>query len=156
MRMTEEEYQELMRNRRSSASAPSKKPKYRNYKATIKDPKTGQEITFDSQKEANRYFILLDKEKRGEIENLKRQVKIQIIPSFTDVEGNKHRETCYIADFTYLEVKYVNEGFESGVTKKKRLIYTIEDVKGGEATKTDLYRLKKKLLAYNGYIIKEV
>ena len=154
MHLSEEEYQELQA--RLGRKPEKKKPKYGNYKARLIDPKTGKEIVFDSQKEAEYYFLLLDKEKRGEIQDLKRQVKITILPAFMDNAGNKYRETYYLADFTYNAIHYVNIGTETGYKKEKRLTYTIVDVKGGEATKTPVYKLKKKLLAYQGYIIKEV
>lgn len=84
-------------------------------------------------------MILKDREKRGEISHIERQIPIEIQPAFTDKQGNKIRAIKYIADFSYLD-------------NKDKLIHFI-DVKG---MKTDVYKLKKKLLAYKGIYIEEV
>lgn len=109
------------------------KSKYNNSKVTY------QGLTFDSKKEFEYYLILKDKEKRGLAFNIKRQVPLEIQPAFTDKSGVKHRAITYKADFVYTdrvsgEVKYI-------------------DVKG---FRTEVYKLKKKLLAYKGIIIEEV
>ena len=50
------------------------------------------------------------------------------------------REVTYRADFSYIE----------------KGVYVVEDVKGGEATKTPVYKLKKALMRYfHGIEIKE-
>jgi hypothetical protein len=101
--------------------------KYRNRKTELDG------FTFDSKKEANRYATLKLLEKAGEIKNLRLQV-----PFALNVEG--HKICRYIADFTYTDVKKGKE--------------VIEDVKG---MKTDVYRLKKKLmLACHNIEIQEV
>ena len=109
------------------------KSKYNNRKVTY------QGLTFDSQKEFEYYLILKDKEKRGLVFNIKRQVPLEIQPAFTDKTGVKHRAIIYKADFVYTD----------RVTGTERYI----DVKG---FKTDVYKLKKKLLAYKNIIIEEV
>lgn len=109
--------------------------KYNNRKADFRGE------TFDSEKERDYYILLLDKEKRGEITDLKRQVSIIIQEPFTTPKGEKIRAITYKADFTYKDL--------DGVTH-------IIDVKGGNATKTEGYKLKKKLLAYRGIYIEEV
>ena len=122
------------------ASKASKKPsKYRNEKPTYYDKDLKESLRFDSNKELNYYLILKDRQKKGEITDLKRQVTIEILPAFTDVTGAKHRALTYVADFTYTEVK----------TSSKVIV----DVKG---FKTEVYKIKRKLLAYKGIIIKEV
>ena len=74
-------------------------------------------------------------ERAGVITELKRQVRILLIP-----QSKYGREIAYIADFSYRE-----DG---------KLV--IEDTKS-EATKTPLYRLKKRLVAEKyGIEIKEV
>lgn len=83
-------------------------------------------IRFDSRKEANHYCELKLLEKAGAITDLKLQVKFTL-----------HAGIKYIADFTYTE---------NGKT-------IIEDVKG---VRTAVYRLKKKLMAADGYEIREV
>ena len=138
MRLTEEEYNALIKG---SSGSRVKKPKYRNRKAEYYDPVLKETITFDSEKERNYYLILKDRERRGEIQKLERQVSITIQPSFTDKNGKKIREITYIADFIYYEYK---DG---------KIHQHIIDVKG---YKTEVYKLKKKLLAYKGYYIEEV
>lgn len=109
------------------------KSKYNNSKVTY------QGLTFDSQKEFEYYLLLKDKEKRGLVFNLKRQVPLEIQPAFTDKSGVKHRAITYKADFVYTD----------RVSGKVKYI----DVKG---FRTEVYKLKKKLLAYKGIIIEEV
>lgn len=85
-------------------------------------------ITFDSRREADRYLVLKGMEEDGAIENLRRQVRYELVPAF-DVDGKHYRPVFYVADFVYRE-----NGHE-----------VIEDVKG---VVTDVYRLKRKLVAY--------
>lgn len=84
-------------------------------------------ITFDSRKEADRYLVLKGMEEDGSIEELRRQVRYELIPAF-DVDGRHYRPVFYVADFVYRE-----DGKE-----------VVEDVKG---MRTDVYRLKSKLFA---------
>lgn len=84
-------------------------------------------ITFDSRKEADRYLVLKGMEEDGLIEDLRRQVRYELIPAF-DVDGSHYRPVYYVADFVYRE-----DGRE-----------VVEDVKG---MRTDVYRLKNKLFA---------
>ncbi len=102
--------------------------RYRNIKTRIGDK------VFDSKKEAARWMLLRDKEKAGEITDLKTQVKIPI-----NVCGIK---ICvYIADFRYSDGKQ----------------YITEDVKSEITRKNSTYRLKKKLVeAIYGITITEV
>jgi hypothetical protein len=109
--------------------------KYNNQKADFRGE------SFDSIKERDYYILLLDRERRGEIRDLKRQVSIVIQEAFTTPKGEKIRAITYKADFTYKDL--------DGVTH-------IIDVKGDPKTLTDVYKLKKKLLAYRGYYIEEV
>lgn len=93
-------------------------------------------ITFDSRREADRYLVLKSMEKDGLIENLRRQVRYELIPAF-DVDGKHYRPVFYVADFVYVE-----DGKE-----------IVEDVKG---MRTDTYKLKSKLFARRyGMSIKE-
>ena len=119
----------------SKTSKQSKTRKYHNNPCELNG------LKFDSQKERDYFLLLLDKQKRGEISELRLQVRINLQPSFTTPEGDKVRAIDYIADFTYLD--------SNG---KKHII----DVKGGNATKTAVYKLKRKLLADKGLIIEEV
>nr|UVX56960.1 MAG: protein of unknown function (DUF1064) [Bacteriophage sp.] len=93
-------------------------------------------ITFDSKREADRYLVLKSMEEDGTIEDLRRQVRYELMPSF-DVEGRHYRPVFYVADFVYRE-----DGKE-----------VIEDVKG---MMTDTYQLKAKLFARRyGKVIRE-
>ena len=94
-------------------------------------------IVFDSKKEASRFLDLKLLESGGAIQNLRRQVKYELIPS-QRISGKTERGVSYIADFVYdLEGKTI-----------------VEDVKG---MKTDVYKLKRKLMKYiHGIDIQEV
>ena len=82
-------------------------------------------ITFASKKEAQRYRELKLLERAGEISNLQLQVPYIII------EKSKYgRAIKYVADFVY------QESGKNGPT--------VEDTKG---YRTDVYKLKKRLLA---------
>jgi len=97
------------------------------YKAlTKKKPKYGNKknvvdgIKFDSLKEANRYCVLKLLAYAGEIQDLKLQVSFPFVV-------NRVKIGSYKADFVY----------------SKNGAIVVEDVKG---IKTQVYRLKKKLL----------
>ena len=109
--------------------------KYRNRKVTVDG------IMFDSVREARRYGELKLLEKGGYISNLRLQVPYELLPNQTDIDGNViERKVRYIADFVY----YDNQ-------KKQEVV---EDAKG---VRTDVYRLKKKLMLDKyGIQIKEV
>ena len=93
-------------------------------------------ITFDSSKEAYRYLVLKGMEENGSIENLRRQVRYELVPAF-DVDGKHYRPVYYVADFVYVE---------DGKT-------VVEDVKG---VRTDVYKLKSKLFARRyGMVVRE-
>ena len=95
--------------------------KYNKYKAI----KTKiDNITFDSKKEARRYTELKQMQKIGIIKELQCQPRIPLV-----VNGKQIGH--YVGDFKYLD-KLTNT-------------YILEDVKT-EATKTPIYRLKKKIL----------
>ena len=125
-RISLEEYKALLAKSESRS-------KYNNRKADFKGE------TFDSIKERDYYILLLEREKRGEVRHINRQYKIEIQPSFIDRDGKKIRAITYLADFYYYD--------------KLRKAWIVTDVKG---YKTDVYRLKKKLLAFKGIYIEEV
>ena len=124
--MNIEEYKKLLKKSESRS-------KYGNKKITF----SGE--TFDSKKEYEYYLYLLDREKKGEISQLKRQYTYTIQPSFYMPDGSKISDISYKADFVYYDL------IDSRIH--------IVDVKG---FKTDVYKLKKKLLAYRGIYIEEV
>lgn len=106
--------------------------KYFNIKTEING------ITFDSKKEAERYLVLFDMQKHGEIQELNLQPRFLLQPSFK-YNGKTEKSITYVADFSYI--------------KEDKLV--VEDVKG---KKTDVYKLKKKLFLkqYNDVIFMEV
>lgn len=94
-------------------------------------------IRFDSVKEGKRYRELKYLLSEGEISDLKLQHTFTLQEAFKTPTGEKVDAIRYIADFTY---------YQDG-------IFVIEDVKG---FRTDVYRLKKKMMAEKGYHICEV
>lgn len=121
------------------------KPKKRKYNNT---PCEYDGFKFDSLRERNYYIYLREKQKQGLITNLKLQEPIEILEAFTDSRGIKHKPIIYRADFTYIEPVT-----QKGITG---YIKHYIDVKGGKATQTAVYKLKKKLLAYKGIFLEEV
>lgn len=104
-----------------------KKNKFNARKVLVDD------IKFDSQGEAFRYKQLLEKQEKGEISELKRQVKYSI-------DINDMHICNYIADFEYLD--HATGG------------YITEDYKGMDTPNS---RLKRKLvLAIHGVDVRVV
>lgn len=109
---------------------PGKVNKYRNTPTTRATP-SGAVLRFDSQKEARRYDLLIERERRGEIRDLRLQVDFTLQEAYTDTEGRRVRAIRYRADFTYYE--------------GARGVQVVEDVKSCP-TRTREYAMKKKLL----------
>ena len=107
------------------------KSKYKNRKLTIDGG------VFDSLKEYRRYRELALLQKAGQISDLKRQVKYELIPT-QRIGGRVIERACaYIADFVYTE---------NGET-------VVEDTKG---FRTKEYIVKRKLMLYvHGIRIRE-
>ena len=104
--------------------------KYHNKKITTPDG------TFDSEREYARWIDLLWMQRAGQISNLARQQKFELIPK-QEYKGEKIRACSYVADFVY--------------TRNGETI--VEDVKG---VKTKEYLIKKKLMLWRyGIQIKE-
>ena len=105
------------------------KAKYGNKKVRVDG------ITFDSQKEANRYAELKMLEKCGAIKQLELQKNFVLIPAqFEMVNGKKEcieRACRYKADFYYYDCE--------------KLKFVCEDTKG---FKTKDYIIKRKLMLY--------
>ena len=111
--------------------------KYRNTKVFVDGH------TFDSKKEAKRYYELRLLEKAGEIKDLRLQVKYVLIPS-QRVDGKLlERECSYKADYVYVD-------------KNNNL--HVEDVKGyRKGGAYALFKVKKKLMLYvHGIIVEEI
>lgn len=122
---------------KKAAAAPQPKSNGSKYHA---EPCTIGNMKFASKKEARRWAELYAMEQRGKISNLRTQVKFVLVPTQRepDVIGPKggvtpgkvlEKEAAYIADFVYTE-----KGVE-----------IVEDSKG---FRTDVYRLKRKLMRY--------
>lgn len=101
-----------------------RKNKYENKKVTVDG------IKFDSQLEANRYCELKILQRAGQIKDLRRQISFELQPGYKK-NGRHIQSINYIADFVYYDVN-----------KKK---FIVEDTKG---YKTEIYKLKKKILEY--------
>ena len=82
-------------------------------------------ILFDSKREAARYQELRLLVRAGLICELESQKKFDLIV-------NDQKVCSYYADFMYYD--------------KEKECWIVEDVKGGKATQTPVYRLKKKLM----------
>ena len=95
-------------------------------------------LTFDSKKEYSRWLELKLLQRAGEIRDLNRQVKFELIPVQKDGKRVIERACIYIADFVY------TEGGEM----------VVEDVKG---KRTADYIIKRKLMLWvHGIRIKEI
>lgn len=127
MRLTEKQYKEFLGH-----SIDYKQSKYHNKKVEYNGMK------FDSRKEYAYYTKLKLLEQAGEISSLKRQVPFLLLET-VKLNDKTYRQTKYIADFTYLD--------------KNGKLHVI-DVKG---VKTQVYQLKKKLMAWKyGIEIEEI
>ena len=124
-RMTSKEYLEYISSRK-------KGDKYNNTKTEVDG------ITFDSEVEAMRYAELKTLEKAGIISELERQKKFELQPAFY-YQGHKQRPIYYVCDF------YYREGDK----------YIIEDVKSSITRNNQVYKLKKKIMMYKGYEVRE-
>lgn len=88
-------------------------------------------IRFASEREAERYQVLMIRLGAGEIEKLKLQPEFTITESYQLPDGRRVKAQRYRADFSYV-VKNTGE-------------YVVEDVKC-EATKTQVFINKSKML----------
>ena len=94
-------------------------------------------MKFDSVKEYKRYIELTARMQRGEISELRCQVKFALAPK-VKLEGEKKAkpELRYYADFTYIENgKFIVEDVKSpgtrnlpGYRNKKHLMKTVHDI----------------------------
>lgn len=127
MKISKEVYNKLLNN-----SITTKQNKYHNKKVQY------DEMTFDSKKEYSYYLKYKLMEQSGEIKDLKMQVPFTLIETFK-LQDKTYRKTVYKADFTFVD---------------KEGKYHVIDVKG---MRTDVYKLKKKLMAWKyGIEIEEV
>lgn len=95
-------------------------------------------IKFDSKAEAARWAELKLLERSGWIANLERQVKIPLMGRDGPILTPKGRPMHYVADFQYRE----NDAL------------IIEDKKAGDF-RTEVYQIKRAILAAQGIIVRE-
>jgi hypothetical protein len=95
-------------------------------------------LTFDSKREHARWLDLTLLERAGEIRELKRQVRYPLTVDGKPLRYPSGRIATYVADYTYWDVR-----------RGKRVV---EDAKG---MRTDVYKLKRAIMAANGYDILE-
>lgn len=113
--------------------------KYHNRKVTVNG------ITFDSQKEADRYLELMLMQKEGQIDRLKLQPEFTLQEAFTTPDGEKVKAIRYRADFTYR--KKMRDGADT------YWVSVVEDVKG---YRTKEYQQKRKMMLDMGIRVIEV
>lgn len=115
-----------------------KRSKYGATKVTVEG------IQFDSRKEGERYLALKEKEKRGEISDLRIQVPYELLPAIY------HDEVIHLK--TKDKIKRVCD--QKAVTYKADFVYhdnilgteVVEDVKGSKFTITKEFKLKEKMM----------
>ncbi len=90
----------------------------------------GEAAQFDSRREAVRWDQLVQMQKRGEISDLERQKRFELLPAKHAIDGEA---VHYVADFVYRRPG-----------PNGRDVLVVEDVKGGAAT--PLAKLKLGLL----------
>lgn len=89
-------------------------------------------IEFDSELECKRYEFLLEKQKQGLISDLNHHLKIQLLPSFENHNGDIIPPITYNVDLTYIE---------NGV-------HVYEDVKGYSLLTDTRFEVIKSLFDY--------
>lgn len=132
------------------------KSKYRN------EPVTVNGIRFASKKEARRYLQLMDAMRVGLISDLRLQQDFTLQEAYTTPDGQRIQAIRYQADFTY-GIEWAGEYVPTGISfddltcwrQLGRGAMVVEDTKS-RPTKTPQYRLKYKMMADKGYIIREV
>jgi len=96
-------------------------------------------IKFDSKKEMAYYLKLKILQEKGLIEQLELQKEYELQPSFK-IKDKTYRKITYKTDFSY-------------ISKEDNKLHIV-DVKG---FKTEVYKLKKKMMAYKyGIEIEEI
>lgn len=146
----------VMEKAAMAVPAAGQKTKYRN------EPVRVSGIRFASKKEARRYLQLMDALRLGLISDLRLQQDFTLQEAYTTPEGQRIRAIRYQADFTY-RIEWAGEYLPTGVPFEDlscwrqlgRGAKVVEDTKS-RPTKTPQYRLKYKLMADKGYIIREV
>lgn len=130
-------------NREKAVREAEEKKKRNKYNNTPTERKAeeGAKIKFPSLKEANRYEELMLLLKAGKISDLRLQHEFTLIEGYTAPDGKRVRAERYKADFTY---------WQDGE-------FIVEDTKGGRATQTETYKIKRKQMRDKfGIVIREI
>jgi hypothetical protein len=146
----------ILANAKGKQVAEQKEAKYHNVKVEADG------LTFDSQKEYRRFLVLMEAQKRGAICDLKLQQNFTLIEGFTKPDGERVRPVVYKADFTYRIANFdhppaymlplEDQMYWRNIGKGQLVI---EDVKTN-GTRTRVYINKMKMMADEGYTIREV
>ena len=140
--------QERKKDAAAQADLERKKNKYGNKSAERTAEGGNGKLHFDSQKEARRYDELMLMLKAGEIRDLRLQQNFTLQEAYTLPNGNRVRAIVYKADFAYekrITRPYQTDGGYA-LEWVEEWEKVVEDVKGGSATKTRVYALKRKML----------
>ena len=111
-----------------AAEEPVQARKYRNQPTEVDGKR------FDSLAEARRFRELVLLERAGEIATLMVHPRFELLPGFRLPDGKWESAVHYTADFSYQD------------RSAGRCV--VEDVKGGPATQTTAFRLRRKLFLY--------
>lgn len=133
LRLTMEQFQEMQEMK-------GQRRKYGNHEHKIIFK--GQEVTFDSKKEARRAKELELLEKAGEISDLQIQKVFELQPRFKHA-GKVYRPITYIADFYYYDETPDCRHCQDPITR-----WVVEDVKSEATRKDKVYQMKKKMMLY--------
>jgi hypothetical protein len=115
---------------REFMETPKKRNKYNAKKVTADG------YTFDSMAEHRRYLYLKSEQEAGNIDGLIIHPHYVIADGYDKKNGDHVKPIQYIADFAY----------HIAIDELKFETIVIEDVKGGKATQTALFKLKWHLL----------
>lgn len=99
-------------------------------------------MTFDSEKERDRYLVLKAYEKQGIISNLQCQVYYELLPKAYYFRPKPLKTKVR---YDRLEL-YDKEGYKADFTYTHKGQHIVEDVKGSKHVITDKFKLKQKLM----------
>ncbi len=134
--------EQLAQNAQKRAQEKQQGQRKYNNTPTERNATEGKKLRFDSLKEAARFDELMLLLKAEKICDLRLQQEFTLIEAYTTPDGKRVRAERYKADFTYYR--------ENGE-------FVVEDVKGGKATQTKVYAIKKKqMLEKYGIEITEI
>ena len=106
-------------------------------------------MTFDSQKERDRYIVLKSYESKGTIQNLRCQVYYDLLPK---VHYLKEQVLKTKTKFVEREL-FDKEGYKADFVYEYNGQTIVDDVKGSKAIITDKFKLKQKLMWHINKII---